>query len=61
MHDNLLRDFLSLVNSQCTTAGASGFGQSARLFNQAPGILQAKFMGFNTFCNETIDELQVTL
>ncbi|KPB15142.1 Uncharacterized protein AC518_2570 [Pseudomonas syringae pv. syringae] len=28
---------------------------------QGRGILQAKFAGFNTFCNETIDELQVTL
>ncbi|RMS78718.1 hypothetical protein ALP59_101950 [Pseudomonas savastanoi] len=28
---------------------------------QGRGILQAKFAGFNTFCNEAIDELQVTL
>ncbi|RMQ34480.1 hypothetical protein ALP86_101834 [Pseudomonas amygdali pv. mori] len=28
---------------------------------QGRGILQAKFAGFNTFCNETIGELQVTL
>ncbi|KTB61029.1 hypothetical protein AO067_05075 [Pseudomonas viridiflava ICMP 13104] len=58
---NLLRDFLSFVLGQCTTAGASGLANQQTPLQQGRGILQAKFAGFNTFCNETIDELQVTL
>ncbi|QBI60765.1 hypothetical protein E2N90_17595 [Pseudomonas syringae pv. tomato] len=62
---NLLRDFLSFVGRPGHYVVASGWcvwnGQSTRPFEQARGILQTMFPGSNTFCNETIDELQVTL
>ncbi|RMM58203.1 hypothetical protein ALQ76_101697 [Pseudomonas syringae pv. atrofaciens] len=58
---NLLRDFLSFVCRPVHYGWCVWFGQSAPPLQQGRGILQAKFAGFNTFCNETIDELQVTL